>query len=464
MHRPTLRKLVALGLCAFCAGVDARATPQSAGAPPPIDTGSDGSDGAFFFVPDAPNSAVMTVDLALAASGLTSGGQPITWATPSPVAGRGVYDPFAWAVVFKYSQVLIPSDKTVQFKNHPSRAPVVWLVQGDVTLDSQSSLSLDAKLWYEGPVPVGDKAPHWLEPGPGGFRGSAWRSWIDSGWPRGAGLGLGGGFLPLADPNGIAFEHGNYATPDADDRGVPYGGPALFPLVGGSGSGGGGIYYSSTQQVGGAPGGGAILIATQGVMTLRYGSKITAHGSVAQAFFNGSSGSGGAIRLVASTFRRELRSHVVAAARGGNSNQVSSELPGGRVRLEAYVFAGSFASMPPPSIGTPSPLLPDASTPAVRIASVQVGARQHPVATDPRSDTESSSTDVLLSDPGAAIFHIEARNVAPGHTVQVRVTNLHGNAAVVTSTPLVGTQALSTATVSTSLTGFLYAVQARIVL
>ena len=82
---------------------------------------------------------------------------PTTASTP----GAGVYDPNQWAVVFKYSSVIVDGVYTVTFKNHPSHAPVVWLVSGDVTLAGE--VNLDGQPWVY--------APALAEPGPGGFRG-----------------------------------------------------------------------------------------------------------------------------------------------------------------------------------------------------------------------------------------------------------------------------------------------------
>ncbi|MBK8093158.1 MAG: hypothetical protein IPK32_14525 [Verrucomicrobiaceae bacterium] len=85
---------------------------------------SDGSDGAF-----AP-AANVEIDLGLATTAL--------WNTPG--SGNGVYDAEKWAVVFKYSSVNIPAGVKVTFKNHPTYAPVVWLVQGNVTIAGELSL------------------------------------------------------------------------------------------------------------------------------------------------------------------------------------------------------------------------------------------------------------------------------------------------------------------------------------
>ncbi len=160
-----------------------------------IVTGSDGSDGAFVFVQDTGPGAqanTMTIDLALAASGLDGQGQPITWQTPSPVAGRGVYDPFVWAVVFKYSAIAMPAGKTVRFANHPSRAPVVWLVAGSVVVEAGGQVVLDGVGSFSGGAHT--------EPGPGGFR---------SGQPI-SGVGT-DGFGPGGGVAGIA-SYGNHAS------------------------------------------------------------------------------------------------------------------------------------------------------------------------------------------------------------------------------------------------------------
>ena len=81
---------------------------------------SDGSDGAF--------NPVASVEIDL---GLATNNNPSVWSDNNFAnAGNGVYDRVKWAVVFKYSSVNIPAGVTVIFKNHPTHAPVVWLVQG----------------------------------------------------------------------------------------------------------------------------------------------------------------------------------------------------------------------------------------------------------------------------------------------------------------------------------------------
>ena len=131
---------------------------------------SDGSDGVF-----NPTASVQ-VDLS----------QAVTGAWNQAGNGHGVYDVDKWAVVFKYSSVNIPSGVVVTFKNHPSRAPVVWLVQGNATI--AGTVKLDGQD-YVGNDPQG-LLIIMAEPGPGGFRGGA--AGINVQLQPGPGLGPGG--------------------------------------------------------------------------------------------------------------------------------------------------------------------------------------------------------------------------------------------------------------------------------
>jgi hypothetical protein len=184
---------------------------------------SDGSDGAL-----APDGSVtnVVIDLSQAMTG--------SWdANNSSNAGKGIYDPNKWAVVFKYSSVNIPAGVMVSFKNHPTHGPVVWLVLGDVRIDGTVDLS-GASGHLLGPASL---APP--EPGPGGFRGGPLG-------PQGFGSGLGPGGGGAGSVPGI---QGTFVT--------SYGNPQLVPLIGGSGGSAGN--YSGPSS--GGAGGGALLIA-----------------------------------------------------------------------------------------------------------------------------------------------------------------------------------------------------------
>ena len=120
-----------------------------------INIPSDGSDGALVV------SNNFVIDLSQAITGKWNDNN-------SANEGKGIYDPEKWAVVFKYSSVTIQGGATVTFRNHASRAPVVWLVSGDVTINGM--VSLDGQQGLTSP---------WLaEPGPGGFRGNAFRKFM----------------------------------------------------------------------------------------------------------------------------------------------------------------------------------------------------------------------------------------------------------------------------------------------
>ena len=154
------------------------------------------------------------------------------WTNTSTSPGNGIYDPTQWAVIFKYSSVSISAGATVAFANHPTHAPVVWLVNGNVTING--NLNLDGQgATTDTTIP---------EPGPGGFRGGG-----------GSSLGFGPGFGPGGAP-ADGYYAGTYAG--------AYGNPQIVPLIGGSGGIGG---YGGNS---GCAGGGAILIAATGTITV----------------------------------------------------------------------------------------------------------------------------------------------------------------------------------------------------
>ncbi|MEY3143561.1 MAG: hypothetical protein RLY21_2054 [Planctomycetota bacterium] len=215
--------LLAALLIAF-ASLCAPAAPASAQFSVP----SDGSDGAF-----NPTSNI-TIDLGTA--------KTAPWNTPADYNLQGVYDPEQWFVVYKFTSVNIPAGVTVTFKNHPKNPPVVWLVQGDVTING--TIELVGQL----PFSVFAKG------GPGGFRG-AWH-------------GYGGPYT----------NHFGWGAS------VP-GNAGCFPLIGGRGGVNG--YY------GGCGGGGAILVASNTRIT--GGGTINASGNS----YYGPAGGGGMVRLVA---------------------------------------------------------------------------------------------------------------------------------------------------------------------
>lgn len=320
---------------------------------------SDGSDGALNV------SANTVIDLSQAVTG--------AWdANNSANAGKGIFDPTRRAIIFKYSSVTINASRTVTFINHPSRAPVVWLVQGNVTIAGTLSLN-------------GAAAPNnnlLAEPGPGGFRGGP-----NGSLGRGAGLGIGGA-PPLSTFNDSP---GSYAS--------VYGNPSIIPLIGGSGGG-------ATPYGGGSGGGGAILIAAANAVQVTGSITSTGNGT----------GSGGAIRIVANSIS------------GTGTLDTRND---GRIRLEANTVSGSLVTLPqtiavPPA--TPPVIWPGNDAPTVKVVAVDAVAAPA-VPTAPLD----LAADIGISTSGATTVTLQTTNFPTTGLVQVRSTPKFGAAATWTT-------------------------------
>ncbi|MBX3744922.1 MAG: hypothetical protein KF833_06390 [Verrucomicrobiae bacterium] len=375
---------------------------------------SDGSDGVLTITTNivAPNITVtgtnIVIDLGMAVDGAWNDDN-------SAQSGLGVYDFEKWAVVFKYSSVSIAAGTRVTFRNHPSKAPVVWLVDGDVTINGILDLS----------GANGVAAPGHAEPGPGGFRGG--RGYYAPGVGAGSGFGPGGG----RTEGGWWGSGGSYG---AQASGTPpaYGNPSLVPLIGGSGAGGDG-----DEGWGGGAGGGAILIAAAGSVTVD--GRVDANGGNRPAQ-NPGGGSGGGIRIVTG----DLAGNGMIRALGGIGQGNGTV---GRIQIERLSASGNPTVIPDPGI---VPLVEPATAliwppddgPTVRVVSIGGGA----VPADPRADFGVSGPDVALPETASTQVVVETVNVESASQVQVRVTP-RGNAnfttadaaveTVVSDTPLV---------------------------
>jgi hypothetical protein len=403
------------------------------------DSGSDGTDGAFN------PAASLEVDLGMAASlcdcdGDTQVDDECGWDCPSPVAGLGVYDRERWAVVFKYSTIDVPAGVIVTFKNHPSGAPVVWLSQGNVTingivnLDGQTALATDA-------------AQTRREGGPGGWAGgqpghSGMALLRSTGHGPGATNyeGVVGSCADAGAPaSHVALAGGvlvNSALSKIYDNQLPY----ASPLHGGSGGG----TSSNIASEGGGGGGGAILIACgeddlpgMEVLSLGTGTVVRALGGsgATGGEFGGGGGSGGTIRLraeqlsVAAGSALDVRSGLRTS--GCDNNRDAN----GRVRIEFDVatnglptFTGETALYVPQFVNVASPLFPPIE-PMLRIVSIDgVAAPDDPLA-------GILTTDLAIDDLSAVVVAIEAENLPAGnHDVQVRVTPARGGITTATAT------------------------------
>lgn len=324
---------------------------------PPGQEWHPGTDGAF-----APTANV-EIDLSQALTGV--------WDQDNTAnSGKGVYDPSKWAVVFKYSSVNIPAGVAVTFKNHAARAPVVWLVQGNAVV--AGTVSLDSK--------PGPNTYILQEPGPGGFRGGSY-------YPRSAGFGPGGA--------GFGMFGGSYASLGQSSAGPTYGNAAIVPLIGGSG--GTDPYSRPTSSAG-----GALLLASSGTITL---NGLLSASSVGDY----SSGSGGAIRLIAQTLVGGTQGNLLAYGQAGGTGRI-------RVECSSGSYAGSASPQPSYSVPSDPPVIwPPATLPAIRLT--KVGTRD--VSADPRAELSFPNQDVGLQTAAPLAVRMEATSVPVDGTWKV---------------------------------------------
>jgi plastocyanin len=378
-----------------------------------IDVGSDGSDGAL-------NVATNTeIDLSQAV--------PAPWNTASPQPGKGVYDAEKWAVVFKYTSVDIAAGATVTFKNHGSRAPVVWLVQGDVIISG--SVVLDGAAGHAGGV-----EPRHAEPGPGGFLGGQGSHAVLM--DNSGGFGPGGAFWGGWGAGGPG---GSYATagttgPGGGTPAPTYGNAAVLPLIGGSGGAGG---RSEFATAGGGAGAGAILIASAQTILVRTGASLRANGGTG-GWPGGGGGSGGAIRLLAD--RVTVETNATVRALGGSAGPAAGLGGLGRIRLEANTISSQSESAPPATSGPPGPVFPPSESPTVRA----VALASQPVPAYPYGGFFFPYVDMTIGTYETVTLQIEARNLDVASTLTVRVGLRAGQAFTVPATFVGGNHQLST--------------------
>lgn len=356
--------------------------------------GANGTDGALNITEDT------VIDLSQAPTGVWDQDN-------SAQAGKGVYDPEKWAVVFKYTSINVAAGKKVTFKNNASRAPVVWLVSGDVTLAGTVDLSGKSPLesgFYSGQLP---------EPGPGGFRGGSSSPGGDVLWA--AGFGPGGG-QPSNDYRIIDPLNAAYGTIGGNTTNR-YGNPSLIPLVGGSGGTG---HPSGSHSGEGGAGGGAILIATNHNIQLHSGSSLLSLGGsgVREQWASSGHGSGGGIRLICSGLHGAGTLNTAGGGGGAGS---------GRVRLERVSSTADLIVAPAPSVidlaaGNTAQLWPGTDAPTAKILSVN--SMQVPA--DPKASFGSFTPDVALPLVSQVEVIVETENVETASQVFVRITPRNG--------------------------------------
>lgn len=400
--------------------------------------GADGSDLNF-----APTANIQ-IDL--------SNAVPRAWNEPSPQPRSGVYDHEKWAIVFKYSSVNIPAGVTVTFKNHPSRAPVVWLVQGQVRIDGTINLN--------GATGHGDTVRTFASPGPGGFRGGRGS---DASSRGAAGLGPGGSDLGDDNSRGSGASYGWGGTIGDEGGGAAgrtYGNAGILPLIGGSGGAGGTNWDDGS---GGGGGGGAILIATESAAILN--GNIQAYGGRGGDNCNaGGPGSAGAIRIIADSISGSGKLLAPTTDRRSTCGYNSGYGGGGRVRIEANSATLSDQGTLQYWVGSPGPtaiLWPEdlGLAPSLRIKSI--GGLQ--VGTDPRAALSFPGADLALPTRGNQLVIIEGENVPLDWSVYLRLVPTTGFQTVVPAAFAGGDAGQSTWHASVSMASGFSVMQARTV-
>ncbi len=308
--------------------------------------------------------------------------------------------------ILNYTYVYVGTNKNVRFSRNRRNTPVTLLVQSDVSIVGFSNFSGSSSL---------SVSANGREPGPGGF------------------YGAGAANLPGAGPGGGT---------EGNCPGQWIGPLTLVPLVGGSG----GCYFNgstSTTQFWGGAGGGAITIAASGKIAVINGT-IFATGSMQR-----SSGSGGAIRLVANEVELDpycpnncSQTLIAVGAGSGATNH-------GVIRIETPPGMCSGCTSwvtPAPVLTTINPtVIVTSQLPTLTILSI--GASAVPLFTYGSTDTIDLLLPQQLLDPIPVV--IGATNVPVGATVSV---NLAAGSPYGVSTPctLGGSLASSSCTAAIS--------------
>lgn len=213
--------------------------------------------------------------------------------------------------IYQYTSVTISNGVTVTFIPNANNTPVTWLVQGNCEIDGTVDVSGQGVGGAAGGIG-----------GPGGSAGGIGGSNPYSGQgPGGGGSGQGAG-------GGGSFGTQGGSGANNAVAGQIYGNSFLLPLLGGSGGGGGGVAFG-----GGCGGGGAILIAASGFIQLN--GVINASGGNAgngYRYSYNAGGSGGGVRLVTVNFSGTGQINT-----GGGSGEASGVGGGlGRIRIDAF--------------------------------------------------------------------------------------------------------------------------------
>jgi hypothetical protein len=330
--------------------------------------------------------------------------------------------------IYHYTSVNIPAGVTVSFSQNTGNTPVVWLVQGSVTINGNLQLSGSAAFDSAGG-----------NPGPGGYRGGTGASGVTQ---ASAGLGPGGG-IGFGDGAGRAgnasFGSKGSQLGGRPDSGDLYGNTFLIPLIGGSGGGGG-------RYIGGGGGGGAVMIAASNEITLG-GNIYCSGGGVNNQQFCGA-GSGGAVRLVSTRLKGSGTIHAGGAGAYGASSTAewpfSSVSGAGRVRVDTleYSFSGNIHGVT--TNGFQPIIIPPAAQ-AVALSIESVGGVS--VAASPGGKLVTPDVIVPGAQQNPVSIVVRCTNIPLGSEIIVDVKPANGPTIRAVAPNNAGSKASSTATV-----------------
>ena len=318
--------------------------------------------------------------------------------------------------IYQYTYINIPNNVTLTFIPNANNTPVYWLVQSNVVISGAINIS--------GQGPNG--AAGGLG-GPGGYRGGT------GGASPTSGQGPGGGSAQYGSGGNASFGSAGITVWGSIQPGATYGNIFLIPLLGGSGGGGQG-------STGGYGGGGAILIATSGNVeidgALSSSSSYTYFYDEPTENVVGGSGSGGAVRIVASKI---IGSGQITTATGYGAGGL------GRVRFDTYEndFGGSISGVF--TQGSQFIIIPTSGQlPQLTVTSVGGVA-------------VSASPTGILSTPDAVLSAqqnnpipvvVSCANLPLNTQITVSITPANGSPVSATGLNSTGTLSSSTATIS----------------
>ena len=332
--------------------------------------------------------------------------------------------------IYQYTSVNIPTGVTVSFTPNANNTPVVWLVQ--------TNCVINGTIWLLGQFPNGAAGG---TGGPGGFGGG--NGSFDPNYPPSSGMGPGGGMVTVStNLGGGNASYGTTGTWDAANQYPPgntYGNDFLIPLIGGSGGSGGWANGGNHQAAGGYGGGGAILIASSSTITIGFSGVIWAgYGwGAGGGPWGPGCGSGGAVRLVASTISGNGMIDCSGMDYDGNGGS-------GRVRLDALVnqFAGTINGVETRGF---QPIIIPAPAQQAQMSISSIGGISVP------PNTSSSLLNPAVIIPGQQANPIpvvvQCSNIPLNTTITVEVHPTIGATVTAVGLNIAGTQASSTATI-----------------